>query len=359
MVSVIIPAYNMEKYLGRCLDSVIAQTYKDFEVIIVDDGSKDKTFEIAQRYAATEGRIHVFYKENGGVSSARNYGIETAAGEYIYFLDPDDQIEDSCIEVLVRAMEDSEADMVSCQYSRWDENGTRLEDYDFIIGEREFPFDNDRIRFFIKELLDYHVGFEVWDKLFKTSIIKEKNVRFSEKCRIGEDLAFNIKYLIHVLKMNNIADRCIKYTIRDGSAMGKHKKLSDEISQDMFLTRDVWEYARDYAGKVLFDQFPALFVKMIEHSYVGHTPSEIISSIAEIPDISFLKQRYTEIDAYKNEIISMYPDEIAKIKYRYHLMVRAGVFGKKVLSDSLNLAIYNFYRMLRGRERLENWKMPY
>ena len=141
--------------------------------------------------------------------------------------------------------------------------------------------------------------------------------------------------------------------------MGNHKKLSDEISQDMFLARDVWEYARDYAGKVLFDQFPALFVKMIEHSYVGHTPSEIISSIAEIPDISFLKQRYTEIDAYKNEIISMYPDEIAKIKYRYHLMVRAGVFGKKVLSDSLNLAIYNFYRMLRGRERLENWKMPY
>lgn len=359
MVSVIIPAYNMEKYLGKSLDSVIAQTYKNLEVIIVDDGSMDTTLEIAQRYAMADKRIKVYHKENGGVSSARNHGIEQATGEYIFFFDPDDLMEVYCIEVLVRAMEDAGADMVSCQYSRWDDAGTRLEDYGFIVGERVFSSEKDRISFLIKELLDYHVGFEVWDKLFKTDIIKEKNVRFPDKCRIGEDLAFNIKYLMHVSKMNNVADRCIRYTIRNDSAMGSHKKLSDKISEDMLLTMDVWEYAGDYSEKSFFEQFPVLFVKMIEHSYVGHSPCEIVEAIKEISDISFMEQRYTEIDAFKDEIISIYPAEIAKIKYRYHLMVRTRMANEGDIGDRFVQFFYDCYRRLRGREPLERWKMPY
>ena len=128
MVTVIVPAYNMEKYLARCLDSLLAQSYTDLEILVIDDGSKDRTYEIAERYAGKDGRIKAFHKENGGVSSARNLGIEKATGEYILFMDPDDLIEADSVEVLVRSME-SGADLVSCQYSRWTDDGQQLEDY--------------------------------------------------------------------------------------------------------------------------------------------------------------------------------------------------------------------------------------
>ena len=93
LVSVIIPAYNIEDYIGRCLDSIISQTYKNLEIIVVDDGSRDRTGEILDNYAKKDRRIKVIHKENGGVSSARNKGIEVAEGDYIGFIDGDDLIE--------------------------------------------------------------------------------------------------------------------------------------------------------------------------------------------------------------------------------------------------------------------------
>ena len=359
MVSVIVPAYNMEKYITRCLCSLATQTYRDLQVIVVDDGSTDRTLEIANGIATKDHRITVFHKKNGGVSSARNYGIEKASGEYTFFFDPDDVLEEEAIEVLVKAMNDGSYDMVACQYSRWDDADKRLDDYDFIIGERYFPSDNDRLAFFVNELLDYHVGYEVWNKLFKTSIIMDKKVRFSEKCKIGEDLAFNIKYMMHVLRINNISDRCVRYTIRTDSAMGTAKELSDRISEDMLLTNDIWEYIIASDNNVFFDKFPILFVKMIEHSYVGHTPTEIVNAIKNIPDIVFMKDRYQEIDSKKDEIIAIYPTEIAKLKYRYHQCVRLYAFGEDDLHKKLPYLLCNVYRKLRGRETLETWKMPY
>lgn len=89
-VSVIVPVYNVEKLLQRCIDSILAQTFTDFELLLIDDGSKDKSGEICDEYAAKDSRIRVFHKQNGGVSTARNLGIDKAQGEWIYFVDSDD-----------------------------------------------------------------------------------------------------------------------------------------------------------------------------------------------------------------------------------------------------------------------------
>ena len=198
MVSVVVPAYNMEKYLAKCLDALIAQSYEDIEIIVIDDGSTDGTLRIAGEYSEKDTRIKVFSKENGGVSSARNLGIDKASGEYITFADPDDIIEQNGIEVLLNAMKSSGSDLVSCMYSRWSDAGKRLEDFDFITGIKSFYSDDDKINFILSEIADYLFGYEVWDKLYKTRIIKENRIRFYEKCKIGEDLAFNIKYLINI-----------------------------------------------------------------------------------------------------------------------------------------------------------------
>lgn len=358
MVSVIVPAYNMEKYLGRCIEALIDQSYQDLEIIIVDDGSSDRTREIAMGYADKDKRINVICKENGGVSSARNLGIETATGEYTYFFDPDDMIENDGIEVLVQTMTENCSDLVSCQYSRWDDNGNKLEDYDFIIGKRSFTSERDKLGFILNDLLDYHVGYEVWNKLFKTAIIKEKHIRFSEKCRIGEDLAFNIKYLMNVKEVYNIPERCVRYTIRDNSAMGGHTELADKLYENSILLQDIFDYAEEAGSRTVLDHFRLISIKTMEKTYIGHTPSEIVEAFNKIGDISFVQSIYRDIDDVKHEIISMFPPEIANIKYRYHMYIKAGICDD-LMGDRIKRIIYNLYRRLRGRQILENWEMPY
>ena len=357
MVSVIVPAYNMEKYLGRCLDSLLAQSYKDLEILVIDDGSFDRTLEIAGEYAKRDNRIAVVHKENGGVSSARNLGLERASGEYTFFFDPDDLIESDSIEVLVKAME-SGADLVSCQYSRWNDDGVRLEDYDFITGNMSFASDDELIRFILDELLDYHVGYEVWNKLYRTEIIREKSIRFSEKCRIGEDLAFNIKYLMNVVKVENIPERCVRYSIRGDSAMGSLTDLSKKIAENNLLLEDVQDYITKTGNKAFADNFPLICAKLMEKAYIGHTPVEVVDACKNIGDAGFMKQRYQEIEGKKQELIAIYPYDLGKIKYRYHMFVKAGICGDSV-GGRVKRSIYNCYRKLRGREILECWRMPY
>ena len=358
MVSVIMPAYNVEKYIKKALDSVCKQSYSDLEIMVIDDGSTDRTYEVLTEYAQNDSRIKVIKKKNGGVSSARNLALDNAHGEYICFFDSDDYLEENAIETFIRAIEDSSSDWVSAQYSRWSEDGSRLEDYDFIEGDRPFLTDDDRMNFLIKELLPYHVGFEVWGKLYKTAIIRDNDINFSEKCRIGEDLAFNIKYLMHSNKLKCISDRCIRYNIRSDSAMGGLNNLSRIIGENINLLEDIWEYAASIKKEWFIDRFPVICARVLDNSYIGHTPIEVSEAYKRIQDISFIADRYSGFENAKREIIAAYPEEISKIKYRYHILVYSYIKGFSVF-ERINLFIYDSYRKIKGRPILEKWKMPY
>lgn len=115
-ISVVVPIYNVEKYIERCLDSILAQTYSDFELILVDDGSPDKSGDIAEEYAKKDTRVKALHKPNGGLSSARNYGIVRASGEYICFVDSDDWVEPTYLEELSGLLEKNEADIAICGF---------------------------------------------------------------------------------------------------------------------------------------------------------------------------------------------------------------------------------------------------
>ena len=118
LISVIIPVYNVEKYIRFCLDSVINQTYKNLEIIIVDDGTKDSSGEIAEEYARKDSRIKVVHKENGGLSDARNVGLDIATGKYIAFLDSDDVISLDFYEYLYRLIKENDYDIAECEFLR-------------------------------------------------------------------------------------------------------------------------------------------------------------------------------------------------------------------------------------------------
>ena len=123
MVSVIVPIYQVEAYLPRCLDSILAQTFKDFELILVNDGTKDDCPRIMEAYAAQDTRIRLIHKENGGLSSARNAGLDIAKGKYIAFVDSDDYIESTLLEDTVAAAESTGVEQVLFNYCKVDESG--------------------------------------------------------------------------------------------------------------------------------------------------------------------------------------------------------------------------------------------
>ncbi|MCU5701902.1 glycosyltransferase, partial [Bacillus cereus] len=186
LISLIIPVYNAEKFLPRCLDSVKNQTYNDLEIILVNDGSTDYSGLICDEYAQKDKRFTVIHKENGGVSSARNIGLDVASGKYIGFVDPDDWIETNMFENLYHLIEKNKADIVACGYIR--------ETVDGIILNKNIESD---VKILNKEealntILNPN-GFRgfLWNKLFSVDVLnKDFKMYFDENIHFCEDLLF-------------------------------------------------------------------------------------------------------------------------------------------------------------------------
>lgn len=189
LVTIIIPVYNTEKYLNRCLDSVINQTYKNLEIICINDGSKDNSLNILNEYVKKDSRIKVITQENQGVSKARNTGIEISKGKYLTFIDSDDWIEPNMIEEILKTAQNDYSDIVIC--SHYDVFVERKKPYQYKTKETYFEYDS--ADGYIKEIIYFPVV--PWGKLFKKDFIKD--MRFDENLTISEDRLFwyNLLYL--------------------------------------------------------------------------------------------------------------------------------------------------------------------
>ena len=186
-VSIIVPAYNAEKILPKCLDSILSQTYKDFEVILINDGSKDRTGEVADGYAAKDDRIKVIHKTNGGVSSARNEGLKIAAGEWVAFIDSDDWVDPRFLESFFT---EGTADLMVGGYNTVGCHEVREASYDNVFVE-----DNRGLRELLKAHITDMTFLCPWAKMFRNSILKESSMIFDTNMKIGEDTAFVWEYL--------------------------------------------------------------------------------------------------------------------------------------------------------------------
>lgn len=185
-VSVIVPVYKAEKYLHRCVDSLLAQTFRDFEVLLVDDGSPDRSGELCDEYAARDPRVRVFHKENGGVSSARQCGLDHAQGEYTIHADPDDWVEPTMLEELYRKAKEVDADMVICDYYE--------EFRDRTIYKKQQPTAIDRTTV-LRELFQQLHG-SCCNKLVKRACYNSNDVKFPSQLSFCEDLYVNTSLLL-------------------------------------------------------------------------------------------------------------------------------------------------------------------
>lgn len=193
LISVIVPVYNTEKYLPRCLDSILSQSFTDFELILIDDGSKDGSGVICNAYASKDDRIRVFHKENGGVSSARNLGIDNSKGEWLYFADSDDELLPNGLQTLVNCI-DNDVDVVMGGYEKFNEEGDLLES---VQDRAVVTLDKKKS---LSSLYHGHTMFYsalsyTWLRLFRKKIIDYHRIRFDETLSNKEDTLFITEYL--------------------------------------------------------------------------------------------------------------------------------------------------------------------
>lgn len=255
MVTVIIPVYNVEKYLERCVTSVLEQTYKNLEIILVDDGSTDNSSLMCDNLSLMDKRIKVIHKENQGLGYARNSGLEIAHGQYVTFVDSDDYIDSDLIANLVEAVKKAEIDTSIGGYKRVKDDGT--------VTREERYFDEIYIKEdVVKSLLPKLLGSSpeksdslrpsVWNCLYSMKIIKDNKIRFpSEREYISEDIIYDLEYYqysrgVHVL--NNIS---YNYRINDNSLTRKYKKNAYNLFKrlynkelDIVAKYDLLEYTK-------------------------------------------------------------------------------------------------------------------
>lgn len=198
MISVIVPVYKAEKYLHRCVDSILAQSYTDFELLLIDDGSPDNSGAICDEYAAKDSRVRVFHKENGGVSSARNFGLNNALGKYIVFCDSDDYVSEDWLMCFNNAVS-GDLDIAFQGY-----NYLRSDDIEERSPRTMLGTGNVELQKCISELIISNCYGYICVPAFKRSLIDKLGLRFDEKSAFNEDAQFLSEYLEHATSFSTI-----------------------------------------------------------------------------------------------------------------------------------------------------------
>ena len=225
MISVIVPIYNAEGLLPRCIDSILNQTYQDFELLLVDDGSQDGSSSICERYCKEDNRVRYYRQANQGVSVARNKGLEMAQGEYISFVDADDFVDNGFLKAFAEALRDENTDICIQGYNCM-EFGNCVMPYSHVT-ERDDIFRKSMT------LNDRHLLGYVWNKLFRKDIIRNNHIQFNPIVTLREDLLFVMQYLLYCNDMVVLSD--VWYYYCDD---GTHNYSFSAFNQSLDLTFD-------------------------------------------------------------------------------------------------------------------------
>ena len=258
-VSVIIPFYNVEGYIEKCLETLVNQTLKDIEIILVNDGSKDRSIEIVNKFLARYPEKLVYLeKENGGLSDARNYAIKYAKGEYVAFLDSDDYVEKDMYEEMYKLAKKEDSDMVECNFY-WEYPDKKKEDIGIIYKGKNEMLEKVRV--------------VAWNKLIKREILEKSKVQFPKGYR-DEDVEFTYKLIPYIEKVSFLKKPCIHYIQREGSISNSQNERTKEIF-------DVLDHViKYYKEKNIYEKYK----EELEYIYIRYAFCSSLLRIVKIED---------------------------------------------------------------------------
>ena len=240
-VSIIVPVYNAEKNLDRCIESVLKQDYENFELILMDDGSKDNSGNLCDEYAKKDARIRVIHKENSGVSDTRNQAIQLARGEYLQFIDSDDWITPDATGLMVRMAQESKCEMVIADFYRV--IGERLAHKgdireDGLLTREEFAL------YMMEDPADFYYGV-LWNKLYRRDIVEEFQLRMDENISWCEDFIFNMEYIRHVKNVYALHVPIYYYVKTPGSLVSQGMSITKTIQMKRTVFKCYNEFYKD------------------------------------------------------------------------------------------------------------------
>lgn len=245
-ISIVIPVYNVEGYLRACVDSILNQSYRNFELILVDDGSKDSSPAICDEYGQADPRVRVIHKENEGPSKTRNRGIDEAKGDYLMFVDSDDILVEGTLEKMVNAMEQSNAELCICGYERFRNDWSlpsslTTEPLQILKDRKELAavYNQPKTNMF---------GISIWAKLYRLDIINANSIRFDCDISYEEDCIFNLGYFRHVTTTAVLPDVCYRWRQMDVSLSKGYRKGTFQFLVNGFRNRK--EFLKEQGMKV-------------------------------------------------------------------------------------------------------------
>lgn len=274
LISVIIPVYEAEKYIEKCLQSVCGQTYRYLEIICVNDGSKDDSSYILDRMAAVDPRIKVIHQENHGESHARNVGLSLATGSWIAFVDNDDWLEPDMYQIMLEAGYQYDADMVCCSWFKENANESIKADNKSMVEQN--PFGRESLLRYIYHRDEYQGFAYMWDKLYKREIIQD--IRFNDRLRIGGDVLALAEIALRTKRAVYLDEAYYHYLQRSDSGChtGDADKLLDwvkaydeviDIFQKSTISSDIMLYVKRFAAYTAFRAAKAALASRDIHSH--------------------------------------------------------------------------------------------
>ena len=248
MISIIVPVYNTEKYLDRCIQSILAQTYTDFELLLVDDGSTDSSGAICDKYAEQDSRIRVFHKANGGASSARNMGLDNAIGEWVCFVDSDDSLTRDAVEILCANCNNG-ADIVIANTVN-----------NVIISGGDWA----------KALLESKIRCELWGGLYKRRLLADSCHKIPASIVIGEDFLLNLHLALDVDKVKLLDNNIYNYNKHNNSSLVHSYKITLEHEKQWLQCVD--EITNPKRNVLAYSVFRSKYLTLEHLVYIGLDP---------------------------------------------------------------------------------------
>ena len=318
-VSIIAPVYKAEAYLRSCIDSVLAQTRGDFELILVDDGSPDSCGAIIDEYAAADRRIIGIHQENGGPSAARNAGLMRASGQFVYFLDSDDLMDPALLETVIPRMEEG-YDMVVFGYAIIPpaEKNQRLECLIREETEIVLQTDEERCAFITGPFRLRAVRWEVWNRFFRRDIIERWQIRFGEDRRVfAEDMYFTYFYTAHTQRILLLPDRLYTYRRHEGSGSTEYEKHLMIYSSNL-MTEAFYEHCRVSADcSYLYDHFLPLYYLLHKGALRRLRRHQWRSGMNMAEARELLRNNIVNYPVFSQRMIEMYSNPIVRDSYRH------------------------------------------
>lgn len=299
LITVVVPIYKVEKYLEKCIDSIIKQTYENLEIILVDDGSPDKCPQICDEYAKNDSRIRVIHKENGGVSSARNIGMENARGKWIAFIDADDWIEEKYFEKMLDRVKTNDADIVLCGYNRVMPNCNikiNSNGGDEKVNAKEY----------LIKVLNPQTGYGfVHMKIIKKQVIGD--TRFDTDLKVGEDALFNIEISKKINTAILVKEALYNYRNNSESVVKKFdKNYVDKYLKSMVKNRKyIFENYNDEEIKQNYYNFVAFHVMLIAVNYCYHPENKEKNKLSVLKKVCKQKEYKEGIEKSNYNNLSM------------------------------------------------------